>query len=97
MNIHNDLANWLHFGPGWHWGFLIGDLKDGLIFDIIDHVRRWFGRYPGSLMNIWHDLAEKKFVPGWGLGVGVGLDWVFSKLRIGFSQSITSFHLSSKS
>ena len=32
--------------------FLTGDLKDGVIFDIIDHVGRLLGRYPESLMKI---------------------------------------------
>ena len=61
---------------GGHWGFLIGDFEDGIIFDIIDHVSRWLGRYPESLIKIGYDLAEKKFVPrsgwGWCWGVGVG-------------------------
>ena len=48
------------------------------MFDIIDHVDRWLGRYPESLMNIRHDLAEKKLFPGGG-GVGVG---------VGFSVSL---------
>ena len=46
---------------------------------MVDHVSRCLGRYPESLMKIGHDLAEKKFVPGLGLGSGRG--WVFSKFK----------------
>ena len=69
---------------GWKslsWGFLIGDLEDGVIFDIIDHVERWFGRYPESLVKIRHDFAEKKCVPG-RVGVGSG------RVGVGFSLSL---------
>ena len=105
------------------WGFLTGDLEDGVIFDIIndvsrclgrypkslkiqhnsdlafyilDHVNRWMGKYPESLLKFWHDLAEKKLVPGWGLGWG----WVFSnfedwlkliKKRLKYSISTQAF------
>ena len=40
MKICHDLADWLHLGLGWLWGFLNGDLEDGFIFDIINHVSR---------------------------------------------------------
>ena len=52
-------------------------MEDGVIFEIIDHVGRWLGRYPESLMKIGHDLVEKKFVPGSGSGWG----WVFSMFK----------------
>ena len=55
---------------------MIGDLEDGVIFDIIDHVDRWLGRYSESLMSVQHDLAEKKLFPGgvgWGVGFSVSL------------------------
>ena len=33
-------------------------------------------------MKIGHDMAEKKFVPGWGrVGFGLGWGWVFSKFK----------------
>ena len=32
-------------------------LEEGVIFDIMDHVSRWLGRYPESLVNIKHGLA----------------------------------------
>ena len=47
----------LHLELWGNEGFLTGNLKDGVILDIIDHASRWLGRYPVSLMNIWHDLA----------------------------------------
>ena len=58
-------------------------MEDGVIFDIRDHVGRLLRRYPESVMNIPHGLAEEKFVPGvggivWGL---VGLVGVFSKFK----------------
>ena len=57
-------------------------MKDGIIFDIKDHVGRGLGRYPESLMKFGNDLAEKKFVPGSGSGLGVGLGvGVFSKFK----------------
>ena len=66
----------LHWGLGGCYGFLTGDLKDGITYDFIDHfgrllvgcdVGRWLGRYPES-------LAEKKFFPGSGwVGVFVQL------------------------
>ena len=40
MEIHHDLADWLHLGLGGHLGLLTGDLEDGVIFDIINHVSR---------------------------------------------------------
>ena len=49
------------------------DLKDGIIFDIIYYVGGWSGRYPESFMKIWHDMAEKKLVPGWGWVGGFSL------------------------
>ena len=61
------------------WWFLIGDLKDGIIFDIIDHIDSWYGRYPEIFIKIRHDLAEKGeggtwrmlMVPDWRLrGLG---------------------------
>ena len=42
----------------------------GVIFDIIDDVGRWSERYPESLMNICHDLAD------W-LNLGFGGHWGF--------------------
>ena len=71
---------------------MTGDLNDKVIFDIIDHVGRWSGRYPESLIKIGHDLADKKFVPGLGLGLGVG-GWGWGvgfslSLRNGLSRSI---------
>ena len=51
-------------GLGGCWWFLTGDLEDGGPLYIIDHVGRWYGRYPESLMKIRHDMAEKKLVPG---------------------------------
>ena len=45
----------LNLGLGEQWEFLTGDLKDGVIFDIIDQVGRWNGRFPESLMMIQHD------------------------------------------
>ena len=74
-----------------------GNLKDGVIFDIIDPVGKRSGRYPESLMKIRHDMAEKKFVPswgvrfggrgwGWGLELGVGVGFSVT-LRIGLSRS----------
>ena len=42
----------LHYGLRVHWGFLIGKLNDGGIFDIINYVGKWIGRYPESLMII---------------------------------------------
>ncbi len=53
--------------------FLIGNMKDGVTFDIVDHVDRWLGRYPESLMKIQHDLAEKRLFPRVGVGVRVSL------------------------
>ena len=66
---------------------MIGDLEDGVTFDIIDHVDRLLGRYPESLMKIRHDLAEKKLFPGGGWGFGLGLGFSVS-LRIGLNRSI---------
>ena len=40
----------------WELKVLTGNLKDSVIFDIIDHVSRGFERYPESLMKIRHDL-----------------------------------------
>ena len=31
----------INLGLGGHWEFLTGDSKDGVIFDIINHVGRW--------------------------------------------------------
>ena len=59
--------------------FLTGDLKDGIIFDIINHVGRWYGRYPESFMKIQHDMAEENVVPS-------GVGWVFSKIKDRFKQ-----------
>ena len=39
-------------------------MEDGVTFDIIDHVDRWSGRYPESLIKILYDLAEKAKVGG---------------------------------
>ncbi len=61
--------------------FLIGDLEDGVTFDIIYHVDRWLGRYPESLMKIRHDLAQKKLFSGGGLGWGGGWGGFFSKFK----------------
>ena len=55
---------------GGDWGFMTGDLEDGVIFDIIDHDCRWYSRQPESLMKIGHDLAEKG-------EVGLGGCWLF--------------------
>ena len=55
------------------WWFLIDDLKDGVIFYIIDHIGRWSGRYHESLMKIRHDLADWLhfgFRGGWGFLTG---------------------------
>ena len=69
----------LHFGFGGCWGFLTGDFKYGVIFDIRVHFGRRLEIYPECLMKIWHDLANF-FVPcgvgGWVAGLGWGL--VFS-------------------
>ena len=61
--------------------FLNGDLKDGVIFDIIDHIDSWYGRYPEMFIKIRYDLAEKEegrtwrmlMVPDWRLGGWVHL------------------------
>ncbi len=55
---------WLRksLSPGWGSG-RVGGLKDGITFDITDHVGRWLGRYPEGLMKIQHYLAEKKLFP----------------------------------
>ena len=58
----------LNLGLGGRWGFLTGDLKDGVIFDNIDHACRWYGKYTESLMKIRHDYAGKKFIRGMGWG-----------------------------
>ena len=39
----------LHWGLGGCWEFLTVDLKDGVIFDIIDQVDRWLWRCPECL------------------------------------------------
>ena len=71
-------------GLGGHWGFMTGDLKDGVISDILDHVGIWLGRYPEIFMKIRRDMAEKQFVPSWVGVFGV----VFSvTLRIGFIRT----------
>ena len=56
MKIQHDLADWLHLGLGGCKGFLTGDLEDGVIFDILNHVSRLLGRYPESLVKIRYDL-----------------------------------------
>ena len=64
-------------GIGGCWWFLTGDLKNGIIFNIIDQVIRWYGRYPESLMKIRHDKLTKSYSPGgvggWGWGLGLVL------------------------
>ena len=71
MKIRHDLAEkgedetWrMLMIPDWRlegWG---GHLH------IIDHVGRWYGRYPEGLMKIQHDMAEKKLFPGGGWSGG---------------------------
>ena len=56
-----------HIGLGGCLWFLIGDLEEGVIFNIIDYV---WGQYPESLMKIWHDLAA------WH-NLGLGVRWGF--------------------
>ena len=70
-----------NLGLGGHWEFLTGDLEDGVIFDIINHVSRSLGRYPESLMKIRQDLDMAWIwtwrtlrVPDWRLG-GWGHLW----------------------
>ena len=60
----------ISWGLGGCLWFLIGDLKDGVIFDIIDHIDSWYGRYPEIFIKIWHDLAVKE-------KVGLGGCWWF--------------------
>ena len=48
-------------GLGGCWWFLPGNLEDGIIFDIIDHVVRWHERYTESLIKIRQDLTEKGY------------------------------------
>ena len=43
---------------GRRWRFLIGDLEDGVIFDMLDHLGRPPGIYPESFMKIGLHLAE---------------------------------------
>ena len=61
---------------------MTGDFEEGVIFDIIDHVGRRFGRYHESLMKTSYDLADF-FPPGSGWwGWGVGVKWgVFSMFK----------------
>jgi len=49
---------------------LTGDLKNGVICDIIDNIGTLSGRYPERLMKIHHDLAD------W-LHLGLGGHWGF--------------------
>ena len=44
---------------GGHWGFLIGDLEDGVISDVIYCLDWPFWSCPESFMKIWLDLTEK--------------------------------------
>ncbi len=46
-------------GLGGCGGFVTGDLKDMVIFDIINHVGSCQGVYPESLIKIGHDFTEK--------------------------------------
>ena len=62
----------LILGLGGRLGFLPGDLKEGVIFEIIYHVGRWLGRYPESLMKTWHYMAENDLVPIGGGSMGGG-------------------------
>ena len=43
-NIQHDSADLLNFRLGGRCGFLTGDLEDMVIFDIINHVGRLYGR-----------------------------------------------------
>ena len=55
------------------WGcswFLTGDLEEGVIFNIIDQVGRWLGKYPESLLKIQHDIVDC-------LHLGLGGWWRF--------------------
>ena len=59
----------LHLGLGGHWRFLTGDLKDEVIFDIMDCVDWLLRRY----YKVWWRSDKiwliKKFVLGMGGGV----------------------------
>ena len=57
QKIQHDIAAGLHLGLDDHWRFLTGDLKDRVIFDIVDPVSRWLGRHPKGLMKIQHDVT----------------------------------------
>ena len=46
-------------GLGGYWWFLTGDLEDGVIFEIMNHVVKLYWRYSERLIRIGHDLAEK--------------------------------------
>ena len=63
--------------------FLTGDLQVGVIFDIIDHVGRWSGRYHKSLMKMGHVLAD------W-FHLGLGGQWGFLIGEIGDDYNTTS-------
>ena len=41
-----------------YWWFLVGDLEDGILFDIVDHVDICFGRYPVIFVKIRHDSQK---------------------------------------
>ena len=66
----------ISWGHGGWWGFLIGDLEDGVIYDIIDHVYIYDWE---DILKVWwrSDMIwlRKSFSLGW-----VGC-WVFSKFK----------------
>ena len=50
-------------GLGRPWRFLIGDLEDGVTFDIKGHVGGWLWGCLEGLMKIWHDWLRKSYSP----------------------------------
>ena len=48
----------LYLGLGGCWEFLTGYLKEGVIFDIINHVGIWYGRYHDICWGFHENLTS---------------------------------------
>ena len=75
-------------GLGGHLGFLTRDLKDCVIFDIVDHIGWWLWNCPESLIKIRLDLGLGSYSLG-------GVGWFLLGLRICLSKLIKVWLVSS--